>query len=128
MRSLFWLVAACVFLAFSPAAMTAPSPDTSATLKKRPAAKSGAKRAVAKRTLHRRPALKRRSARRYGPYGFLPGYRPPEVVEYENEMRARRRPFYALPYPRFYRGRWNGGGFGECYTYTPIGPVWNCGR
>ena len=30
--------------------------------------------------------------------------------------------------PRFYRGRWNGGGFGPCWTQTPIGNVWNCGR
>jgi len=30
--------------------------------------------------------------------------------------------------PRFYRGRWNGGGFGPCWTQTPIGPMWNCGQ
>ena len=24
--------------------------------------------------------------------------------------------------------RWNGGGFGPCWTQTPIGNVWNCGR
>jgi hypothetical protein len=30
--------------------------------------------------------------------------------------------------PGFYRGRWNGGGFGPCWTQTPIGNVWNCGR
>ena len=28
---------------------------------------------------------------------------------------------------KLYRNRWNGGGFGPCYTYTPIGYVWNCG-
>jgi len=22
---------------------------------------------------------------------------------------------------------WNGGGFGPCWTNTPIGPMWNCG-
>jgi signal transduction histidine kinase len=35
--------------------------------------------------------------------------------------------FYGPAWPGFYRGRWNGGGFGPCYTQTPIGPVWNCG-
>jgi hypothetical protein len=58
-------------------------------------------------------------------YGFLPGYEPPEVVEWRN---ARvRRPAFWYGGPRFYRGRWNGGGFGPCWTPTPIGPHWNCG-
>ena len=30
--------------------------------------------------------------------------------------------------PQFYRGRWNGGGFGPCCTNTPIGPMWNGGE
>ena len=30
--------------------------------------------------------------------------------------------------PGFYRGRYNGGSFGPCYTQPPIGPIWNCGR
>lgn len=65
----------------------------------------------------------------YG-YGFLPGYVPPEIT--------RRPKFGSHPwvhdstypwwgYPGFYRGRFNNGGFGPCYTKTPIGPVWNCG-
>jgi hypothetical protein len=58
-------------------------------------------------------------------YGFLPGYRPPERIEFDNN-RARSRDWWYGP-PRFYRGRWNGGGFGPCWTPTPIGPVWNCG-
>ncbi len=62
-------------------------------------------------------------------YGFLPGYVPPP-----------RRPLYGpqdtyyypgtYPWygrPGYYRGRWNGGGFGPCWTKTPIGPMWNCG-
>ena len=62
-------------------------------------------------------------------YGFLPGYRPPP-----------RRPLYGpqdtyyypgthpwYGWPGNYRGRWNGGGFGPCWTKTPIGPIWNCG-
>lgn len=63
-------------------------------------------------------------------HGFLPGYEPPG--------RARRESFGKHPWvldstypwygwPGYHRGRWNGGGFGPCYTKTPIGPVWNCG-
>jgi hypothetical protein len=58
-------------------------------------------------------------------YGFLPGYQPPEIVEWER-ARTRRPTFWYGP-PGFYRGRWNGGGFGPCWTPTPIGPHWNCG-
>ena len=36
--------------------------------------------------------------------------------------------YYGPAWPGFYRGRWNGGGFGPCWTQTPIGPMWNCGR
>jgi hypothetical protein len=64
-------------------------------------------------------------------YGFLPGYRPPEVVERERAAHYYRLygpQYYGLAWPRFYQGRWNGGGFGPCYTQTPIGPMWNCGR
>jgi hypothetical protein len=59
-------------------------------------------------------------------YGFLPGYRSPERIELE-QARARG-PVYWYGGPGFYRGRWNGGGFGPCWTQTPIGNVWNCGR
>jgi hypothetical protein len=56
-------------------------------------------------------------------YGFLPGYEPPQrrrdrVIDYTY-------PWYG--WPGFYRGRWNHGGFGPCWTKTPIGPIWNCG-
>jgi hypothetical protein len=58
-------------------------------------------------------------------YGFLPGYEPPAVVEWQ---RARvQPPTFWYGGPGFYRGRWNGGGFGPCWTPTPIGPHWNCG-
>jgi hypothetical protein len=66
-------------------------------------------------------------------YGFLPGYRPPELIERENLPAPTGHYFYGYPGynfyggPQFYRGRWNGGGFGECWTQTPIGPHWNCG-
>jgi hypothetical protein len=85
----------------------------------------------------------RPNSHKYGPYGFLPGYRqPPPLSEWRD-----RAPRYGggdfsdepLRYwsggewrygwggPGFYRGRWNGGGFGPCWTQTPIGPMWNCG-
>ena len=68
---------------------------------------------------------KRQLNRPWRGYGFLPGYEPPEVIAWE---RARtRRPAYWYGGPGFYRGRWNGGGFGPCWTSTPIGPHWNCG-
>jgi hypothetical protein len=65
---------------------------------------------------------KRRVSHWHG-YGFLPGYVPPEQFD---ALRAR--PYgYWYGYPGFYKGRWNGGGFGPCWTQTPIGNMWNCG-
>jgi len=68
---------------------------------------------------------KRHPDRGWHGYGFLPGYQPPEIVEWER-MRSRP-PTYWYGGPHFYKGRWNGGGFGPCWTATPIGPHWNCG-
>lgn len=79
------------------------------------------------------------------PYGFLPGYRqPPYIAEWRDRSPQygggdyTNHPFerrywsggewrYGWGGPGFYRGRWNGGTFGPCWTRTPIGPVWNCG-
>lgn len=76
-------------------------------------------------------------------HGFLPGYRqPPYIAEWRDRSpRYGGGDFdvdprywsggewrYGWGYPRFYRGRWNGGTFGPCWTQTPIGPMWNCGR
>src|ERR1700677_4077638 len=73
-------------------------------------------------------------------YGFLPGYhQPPDnsVPVYGSKGSIRGTPGYA-PHcwyyggrdyfgdPGFYRGRYNGGSFGPCWTWTPIGPMWNC--
>jgi len=70
-----------------------------------------------------------KSKRKSDDFGFLPGYRPPEVVERQDRLIYwRRNPTYWYGWPGFYRGRWNGGGFGPCWTQTPIGNVWNCGR
>jgi hypothetical protein len=82
------------------------------------------------KSAHRPVRKKRRVTRHWRGYGFLPGYRPPEVIERERaEHYWRSGPhFYGPAWPRFYRGRWNGGGFGPCWTQTPIGYMWNCGR
>ena len=74
---------------------------------------------------------KRHVTRHWHGYGFLPGYRPPEVIERERAehyYRTHGPQYYGPAWPGFYRGRWNGGGFGPCWTQTPIGPMWNCGR
>ena len=59
-------------------------------------------------------------------YGFLPGYVPPEQ-EPPRQDYFTHPPTWWYGGPGFYRGRWNGGGFGPCWTQTPIGPMWNCG-
>ena len=69
---------------------------------------------------------KRHVVRRWHGYGFLPGYRTPEQIEADEARHARRVWWYGGP--GFYHGRWNGGGFGPCWTQTPIGNVWNCGK
>jgi hypothetical protein len=69
---------------------------------------------------------KRHVARRWHGYGFLPGYRTPEQIEAAEARHAQRVYWYGGP--GFYRGQWNGGGFGPCWTQTPIGNVWNCGK
>jgi hypothetical protein len=74
-------------------------------------------------------------------YGFLPGYhQPPDnsVPTYAAKASGRRIPAYTPSYwydggryyygePGFFRGRYNGGSFGPCWTSTPIGLMWNCG-
>ena len=78
--------------------------------------------------------------RRWHGYGFLPGYRP-SIAESQGT------PLYGPPVPRrewryinlyngnvqygwgrpgYYRGQYNGGSFGPCWTYTPIGMMPNC--
>lgn len=93
-------------------------------------------------------ASKAKSAKqRWRGYGFLPGYRqPPALTDWRAQNRISRarertepRYWYIRPYsgyaqlqygwgpPGIYRGRWNGGSFGPCWTQTPIGMIWNCG-
>jgi hypothetical protein len=70
-------------------------------------------------------------------YGFLPGYPrsererrrdrydatggAPRYIDWWGERR------YGFGRPGFYRGQYNGGSFGPCWTSTPIGLQWNCG-
>jgi hypothetical protein len=75
-------------------------------------------------------------------YGFLPGYHQPpanNVPVYGPKGAIGDSPAYVPSYywyggehyyfgrPGFYRGQYNGGSFGPCWTRTPIGPIWNCG-
>src|SRR5579863_2166293 len=74
-------------------------------------------------------------------YGFLPGYHQPpnnNVPIYGSNGSIGGNPDYAPSYwyyggqyyfgaPGFFRGRYNGGSFGPCWTWTPIGAMWNCG-
>jgi hypothetical protein len=85
-------------------------------------------------------------------YGFLPGYHQPlnnsvplfmqKRADLRMAKRDRRHWYidrtpvyyrwsdgekYYFGQPGFYRGHYNGGSFGPCWTRTPIGPVWNCG-
>jgi len=69
----------------------------------------------------------RHVVRRWHGYGFLPGYVPPEQQPQRWDYWTHP-PTWWYGWPGFYRGRWNGGGFGPCWTQTPIGPMWNCGR
>ena len=86
------------------------------------------------------PVHKRPASHWHG-YGFLPGYHQPisnSIPIYGPRGASRGFPDYSPSYwyngdryyfgqPGFYRGRYNGGSFGPCWTWTPIGPIWNCG-
>jgi hypothetical protein len=68
-------------------------------------------------------------------YGFLPGY-PRSERERRRDAQQREwryytwdgRVLYGFGRPGFYGGQYNGGSFGPCWTSTPIGLQWNCGR
>ena len=102
------------------------------------AATNGARQKRTRITVHANPKPK---SKRWRGYGFLPGYRP-QLAEINGlpilgpDPRPKREPRYIDFYtgqveygwgsPRYFRGRWNGGSFGPCWTYTPIGMMWNC--
>ena len=91
------------------------------------------------------------TSQRWQGYGFLPGYKQPpnnslplyaDKEAMRNGPRGNRRHWYIdgtpkyLLYngewhyfgqPGFYRGHYNGGSFGPCWTRTPVGMVWTCG-
>jgi hypothetical protein len=72
-------------------------------------------------------------------YGFLPGYHQPPnnsvpvfgakgaIGDDPGAPQYWYNGWYYFGRPGFYRGRYNGGSFGPCWTWTPIGPMWNCG-
>ena len=88
----------------------------------------------------KKPAVARQVKRHIPHYTTPPGYRSPERIERDRraEINRSRRAYYRAggqpiyywkdPDPRYFRGRWNGGSFGPCWTSTPIGYVWNCGK
>lgn len=68
-------------------------------------------------------------------YGFLPGYPRSERERRRDQLASERRYInwngqvsYGFGRPGFYGGQYNGGSFGPCWTSTPIGMMWNCGR
>ena len=76
-------------------------------------------------------------------YGFLPGYhQPPNLYDWHDrsgrhgDLSHERRYLnlwtgqwdYGWGGPRFFHGQWNGGGFGPCWTWTPIGMMPTCGK
>jgi len=88
------------------------------------------------------PAQKQRHYTRWHGYGFLPGYHQPPnntVPVFGAKGAATGEPDYTPYYygyngeryyfgrPGFYRGRYNGGSYGPCWSWTPIGPAWQCG-
>jgi hypothetical protein len=61
-------------------------------------------------------------------YGFLPGYHQPPALSDWRFYGWDGQPRYGFGYPGFYRGRYNGGSFGPCWTSTPIGMMPTCGQ
>jgi len=122
MRLAFTAFLAALLLVASPALAT-------------PAAQNSPAQATIKK-----PAKKHVAKRVPKGVGFLPGYRTPAQIERDRhmEIQRERRAYYRAggpriaywryPQPQFYRGRWNGGDFGACWTVTPIGYQWNCGK
>jgi hypothetical protein len=103
--------------------------DTTPTPKKKPAV-----------TRHIKHPAKRHVTR----YTLPPGYRSPQQIEREDYKSWRRdrdfawrhntpRGYYYYYGPPFYNGRFGANRrdswhVGPCWTQTPIGAVWNCGK
>src|SRR5262249_31521890 len=87
------------------------------------------------------PAPTKRVAHWHG-YGFLPGYhQPPNNAipvfgrkgavpgepDYSPQSLGSAGDWSGFGRPGLYRGQCNGGSFGPCWTWPPIGSAWNCG-
>ncbi|MGN1289792.1 MAG: hypothetical protein ACI4XG_24905 [Bradyrhizobium sp.] len=85
---------------------------------------------------------KRHGSTRWHGYGFLPGYRQPPnqtIPVLGPRGAARGYPDFSPEYwyggdwhyfgrPGFHGGgRYNGGSYGPCWVWTPIGSAWQCG-
>ncbi len=85
---------------------------------------------------------KRHGSTRWHGYGFLPGYRQPPnptIPVLGPRGAVRGYPDYSPQYwyggdwhyfgrPGFHGGgRYNGGSYGPCWVWTPIGRAWECG-
>lgn len=129
------------------ASVTLPATAIAAQPDQTPAA-IGTKAKATKAKTKPRARTKITVKKRWTGYGFLPGYRqPPALTDWRAQnrisaWRALHEPRYLAIYPYsgnaqlrygwgepgIYRGRWNGGSFGPCWTQTPIGMIWNCGQ
>jgi hypothetical protein len=137
MKPIAGLLAVLVAVAL---ALTAPGPAAASKDKAAAAANSSASKSSARKK-GKRATITVRPRRPWRGYGFLPGYRPqpgemqgvPQFGPRKPRREARYLDYYGnVRYgwgpPRYYRGRWNAGSFGPCWTQTPIGMVWNCGH
>ena len=91
---------------------------------------------------NKRTKITVRPKRLWHGYGYLPGYRPTlaetnglPVLGPDPRRKREWRYFdvygnahYGWGRPGFYRGQWNGGSFGPCWTSTPIGMMPTCGQ
>jgi hypothetical protein len=131
LRVMSLALASAVFMALPAAAEPATPAAGSAQVTRPAVTKRVAAKRAAQRTLRRGPQS----------YGFLPGYEPPpdnNRPDYRRNARSvyadgrfvtwRGDVYYGWGRPGYVHGRWNGGSIGPCYTQTPIGLVWNCGR
>lgn len=147
MRTLSLIVAGLALsFVLTLAPLAVPSSAQAKAAPKHAAAKHATRGTAAKK--HKRAksrvSMRHITVRRHG-LGYLPGFGPKGVYTDAPRGRLYGQPYSATGYslppfytwegdryypgrPRFSGGRWNGGSFGPCYTQTPIGPMWNCGK
>jgi hypothetical protein len=92
----------------------------------------------------KKPAVTRQAKHHIKRWTVPPGYRSPAQIEREEYKAWRReralawrynapRAYYYYYGPPFYNGRFGANRrdslrVGPCWTQTPIGPMWNCGK